>query len=132
MYVEYTIAGRPVHKHLGTVIMNTTSKILTLLFAAMFLIIPVAAVEEEEICVVTQDPVSVYPHLVHISFTTHTELPEHAELSPFFREDLIEIEEGEEIGENITVWFMHHETSAGSDGSVITPDTGEDPQLAAA
>ncbi len=127
-----SIAGRPVNKHLETVIMNTTYKILTLLFAAMFLIIPVAAVEEEEICVVTQDPVSPYPHLVHLTFTTHLELPEYAELSPFFREDLIEIEEMEEISEDVTAWFMNNEISAGSDGSVITPDTGEDPQPAAA
>ncbi len=112
--------------------MNTTSKILTLLFAAMFLIIPVAAVEEEDICVVTHNSFSLYPHLVHITFTTHQELPEHAELSPFFREDLIEIEETEEISEDVTAWFMNNEISAESDGSVITPDTGEDPQPAAA
>ncbi len=112
--------------------MNTTSKILTLLFAAMFLIIPVAAVEEEEICVVTQNPVSVYPHLVHITFTAPQELPEHAELSPFFREDLIETEETDEICDEVTAWFMNNEPSAGPDGSVIPPDSGEDPQPAAA
>jgi len=103
--------------------MNTTSKILALLFAAMFLIIPVAAVEEEEICVVTQNSFSLYPHLAHISFTTHKELPEHAELSPFFRKDLIEIEEIEEISENVTAWLMNNETSAGSDGSARASDT---------
>ncbi len=124
MYVEYSIAGRPVNKHLGIFIMNITSKILALMFAAMFLIIPVAAVEDEEICVLAQDPFSVYPHLVHISFTAPQELPEHAELSPFFREDLIETEETDEICDEVTAWFMNNEPSAGSDGSVITHDTG--------
>ncbi len=104
--------------------MNITSKILALMFAAMFLIIPVVAVEDEEICVLAQDPFSVYPHLVHISFTAPQELPEHAELSPFFREDLIETEETDEICDEVTAWFMNNEPSAGSDGSVITPDTG--------
>ena len=43
--------------------MNTIFKILALLFAVMFLIIPVAAVEEKEICIVTENPFSLYPHL---------------------------------------------------------------------
>ncbi|MEA5037449.1 hypothetical protein SDC9_20336 [bioreactor metagenome] len=132
MYVEYSNAGRPVNKHLGTVIMNTAYKILTLLFAAMFLIIPVAAVEDEDICVVTQDPVSLYPHLVHITFTALQELPEHAELSPFFRDDLIETEETDEICDEVTAWFINNEPSAGLDGSVISPDTREDPHQAPA
>ena len=109
--------------------MNTISKIIALLFAAMFLIIPVAAVEEEEICVVTQNSFSMYPHLQYISFTTHQELPEHAELSPFFREDLIEIEEAEEISEDVTAWFMNNEThSEEFGGDAVTPDTGADTQ----
>jgi len=108
--------------------MNTTSKILALLFAVMFLIIPVTAVEEKEICVVTENQSSAYPHLLHISFTTHQELPEHVELSPFFREDLIEIEEAEEISENVTAWFINNETSLESKGSAVNSDTGSDTQ----
>jgi len=111
--------------------MNTTSKILALLFAVMFLIIPAAAVEEEEICVVTQNSFSLYPHLVHISFTTQTEIPEHTELSPFFREDLVETEETEDINEEVTAWFRNNENPAGSDCSIIPNDTGEDPQPSA-
>jgi len=132
MYVEYSIAGRPVNKHLGIFIMNITSKTLALLIAAMFLIIPVAAVEDEEICVLAQDPFSVYPHLVHISFTAPQEIPEHAELSPFFREDLIETEETGEICDEVTAWFRATETSFGSDGSVLSGDTGEEIPSAAA
>ncbi len=111
--------------------MNTTSKILALLFAVMFLIIPVAAVEEEEICVVTQNSFSMSPHLVYITFTAPQEIPEHVELSPFFREDLIEIQDIEEISEQVTAWFRNTEDLAGSDCSLIPNDTGEDPQPSA-
>ena len=108
--------------------MNTISKILALLFAVMVLIIPVAAVEEKEICIVTENPFSLYPHLLHISFTTHQELPKHAGLNPFFREDLIEIEEAEEISENITAGIMNNETFAEYKGSSLTSDTGTETQ----
>ncbi|WP_319379145.1 hypothetical protein [uncultured Methanocorpusculum sp.] len=106
--------------------MNTLSKILALLCAAMCLIIPVAAIDEEEISVTAQNPFNGDVHILHVSITTQQELPEHAELSPFFRDDLIEIEETDTVSEDIAAWFRNTEDPTEFDESLQSPDTDGD------
>ena len=68
--------------------MNTFSKMSVILLALSILAIPAMAVEEEEhLILVKSDPNN--PDIVYMTQITipgHEEIPEHAELRPFFRD----------------------------------------------
>lgn len=111
--------------------MNTPLKVITLLLALSCIVIPASAATEE-VSLVFEDAGG---HLLihHMEITTTAELPHHAELSPFFREDdLIEIDEpsDEEFPEEVTAWFTQTGNTLQADepdsySSSYTPDENQ-------
>ena len=90
--------------------MYILSKMAVVLFVVSFIVIPVVAVEDEEIPIVMDNPDNGNPYVFLLTITVPEEFPYHANLSPFFRIDDVNLEDDEVISEDITAWFLRNES----------------------
>ena len=91
-------------------LMYLISKMAVILFVVSFIVIPVVAVEDEEIPIVMDNPDNGDPYVFLLTITVPEEFPYHANLSPFFRIDDVNPEDDEVISEDITAWFLRNES----------------------
>ncbi|MDO5844190.1 MAG: hypothetical protein Q4Q53_03470 [Methanocorpusculum sp.] len=107
--------------------MKSISKILAVLLLASFMAVTVGAVHIEELNTDVTDPFG-HTHEFTILLVEHEELPHHAELSPFFREGLVESEEErglDEIPESVKDWFESADNITPPNAVIVSDDKSE-------